>query len=64
MTAPMHSQHPPGRWRKSSYSNGSNSCVAVNLATEVGVLDTKDPRGGALTMRADAWRAFVENVRS
>ncbi|WP_410676627.1 DUF397 domain-containing protein [Amycolatopsis sp. cmx-4-68] len=63
MTAPMHQQHPPGVWRKSSYSNGSNSCVEVALADAVGVRDTKDRDGGALVVRSSEWRAFVAELR-
>lgn len=50
------------RWRKSTRS-GSNggSCVevATNLSGVVGVRDSKDPAGPALTFTPEAWRAFV-----
>ncbi|MFK3982626.1 DUF397 domain-containing protein [Micromonospora sp. NPDC050397] len=50
------------RWRKSSRSNGSGGeCVEVadNLTGIVGVRDSKDPHGPALTVTPEAWRAFV-----
>ena len=49
-------------WRKSSYSstNGGN-CVEVagNLPGVVGVRDSKDPPGPALTFSPAAWRSFL-----
>ncbi|MEE6258526.1 DUF397 domain-containing protein [Plantactinospora sonchi] len=52
-------------WRKSSRSNGaSGNCVEVadNLPTVVGVRDSKDPTGPALTFDPRAWRAFVHSI--
>ncbi|WP_329109655.1 DUF397 domain-containing protein [Micromonospora sp. NBC_01699] len=49
-------------WRKSTRSdNGGSTCVEVarNLPGVVGVRDSKDPSGPALTFVPDAWRAFV-----
>jgi hypothetical protein len=49
-------------WRRSSRSdNGGNTCVevATNLPRLVGVRDSKDPAGPALTFTPRAWRAFV-----
>ncbi|WP_326559032.1 DUF397 domain-containing protein [Micromonospora sp. NBC_01796] len=49
-------------WRKSTRSNnGGSTCVEVakNLPGVVGVRDSKDPTGPALTFVPDAWRAFV-----
>ncbi|MEO3816914.1 DUF397 domain-containing protein [Plantactinospora sp. B24E8] len=54
------------RWRKSSRSNGSGgACVEVadNLTGVVGVRDSKDPSGPALTFTPTAWRRFVTSVR-
>ncbi|MEO3744224.1 DUF397 domain-containing protein [Plantactinospora sp. B5E13] len=54
------------RWRKSSRSNGSGGqCVEVadNLTGVVGVRDSKDPSGPALTFTPTAWRRFVTSVR-
>ncbi|MFG2061282.1 DUF397 domain-containing protein [Micromonospora sp. NPDC048871] len=49
-------------WRKStrSSSNGGD-CVEVadNLPGVVGVRDSKDPAGPALTFTSAAWRAFL-----
>ncbi|MFY1689684.1 DUF397 domain-containing protein [Plantactinospora sp. WMMB782] len=50
------------RWRKSTRSGGNGgACVEVadNLPGVVGVRDSKDPTGPALTFGATAWRAFV-----
>ncbi|MEV4624977.1 DUF397 domain-containing protein [Micromonospora sp. NPDC049523] len=49
-------------WRKSTRSdNGGSTCVEVakNLPGVVGVRDSKDPTGPALTFVPDAWSAFV-----
>ncbi|GGM04375.1 MULTISPECIES: DUF397 domain-containing protein [Micromonospora] len=50
------------RWRKSTYSgNNGGDCVEVadNVPGVVGVRDSKDPAGPALTFGPAAWRAFV-----
>ncbi|MEW2517705.1 DUF397 domain-containing protein [Actinacidiphila alni] len=57
------------RWYKSSFSDNGGSCVevAANLATTRGVVpvrDSKDPEGPSLTFRADAWSAFVAEVKA
>ncbi|MBA0125455.1 DUF397 domain-containing protein [Haloechinothrix sp. YIM 98757] len=58
--------HEPGRrgWRTSSYSAGNGGCVEVaGQATDVLVRDSKNPRGGTLSMRTAAWRAFLRTLR-
>ncbi|HEY0696917.1 MAG TPA: DUF397 domain-containing protein [Micromonospora sp.] len=53
------------RWRKSTRSGSSGgNCVEVadNLTGVVGVRDSKDPTGPALTFDPAAWRAFVAGV--
>jgi hypothetical protein len=53
-------------WRKSTRSgNGGNSCVEVakNLPDVVGVRDSKDRSGPALTFGSEAWTAFVAGVK-
>ncbi|SFF49523.1 protein of unknown function [Actinacidiphila alni] len=65
----MSIDHPPvaPAWRKSSYS-GSNGgdCVEVadNVPGTVPVRDSKDPQGPALAFSADAWTAFVADVKA
>ena len=49
------------RWRTSTRSNATGSCVEVadNLPGRVLVRDTKDRDGGTLTFGPAAWSAFV-----
>lgn len=50
------------KWRKSTRSgSGGGDCVEVadNLSGVVGVRDSKDPTGPALTFAPNSWRAFV-----
>ncbi|WP_326597405.1 DUF397 domain-containing protein [Streptomyces sp. NBC_01803] len=50
------------RWRKSSYSGGSNgSCVEVadNIPGVVPVRDSKVPGGPALVIPAASWSSFI-----
>ena len=47
-------------WRTSSYSNIGGECVEVAAADGiVGVRDTKDRMGGALTFSPAAWQRFA-----
>ncbi|QDY77422.1 DUF397 domain-containing protein [Streptomyces qinzhouensis] len=57
---------PRSAWFKSSYSqNTGNSCVEVaNLDTRVGVRDSKQSNGPALTLAPAAWAAFVGYVKA
>ncbi|MEU6242961.1 DUF397 domain-containing protein [Streptomyces sp. NPDC047024] len=53
-------------WRKSSYSGGSGgNCleVADTHPTHIPVRDSKNP-GPNLTLRPEAWSAFVENLKA
>lgn len=52
-------------WRKSSRSStNGGTCVEVadNLPGVVGVRDSKDPTGPALTFSPAAWRVFVAQL--
>lgn len=52
-------------WRKSRRSGSSGgNCVEVadNLPGVIGVRDSKDPAGPALTFGPAAWRAFVTQL--
>ncbi|QOC90116.1 DUF397 domain-containing protein [Micromonospora craniellae] len=53
------------QWRKSTRSGASGgNCVEVadNLAGVIGVRDSKDPTGPALTFRPAAWRTFINQL--
>ncbi|MFE0023599.1 DUF397 domain-containing protein [Amycolatopsis sp. NPDC059021] len=54
------------RWIKSSWSADNADCVEVALKAthDVGVRDSKDPRGGQLTVPGEAWNAFLGGIRS
>ncbi|MDK0519681.1 DUF397 domain-containing protein [Streptomyces sp. ML-6] len=52
-------------WFKSSYSGGSGTeCVEVaNLATVVGVRDSKRPEGPHVAVQRSVWNEFVRSLR-
>ncbi|MER5453728.1 DUF397 domain-containing protein [Micromonospora sp. NPDC002389] len=53
------------RWRKATRSGTSGgNCVEVadNLPGVVGVRDSKDPTGPALTFGPAAWRTFINQL--
>ncbi|ATO15310.1 DUF397 domain-containing protein [Micromonospora sp. WMMA2032] len=53
-------------WRKSTRSSGnSGDCVEVadNVPGVVGVRDSKDRQGPALTFTAESWAAFVAHTK-
>ncbi|MGW2541760.1 DUF397 domain-containing protein [Kitasatospora sp. NPDC001574] len=54
------------RWRKSSYSGQGGECVEVapGFHGVVPVRDSKDSQGPALVFPVEAWRAFIDAVRS
>ena len=54
-------------WRKSTRSgNGGADCVEVadNLPGVIGMRDSKDPSGPALSFAATGWAAFVAGVKA
>ncbi|QXE39033.1 DUF397 domain-containing protein [Streptomyces sp. GMY02] len=57
---------PEGAWYKSSYSGGTgNSCVEIaDLTHCIGIRDSKDKRGPALTTTPQGWTSFIEFVRA
>ncbi|RJO79913.1 DUF397 domain-containing protein [Nocardia panacis] len=52
-------------WFKSSYSDGQSACVEVNwlAADAIGVRDSKNPTGPALTFAPGAWDGLLASVR-
>jgi hypothetical protein len=55
----------PINWFTSSYSSGNGACVEAARLPEGGmaVRDTKNRAGAVLSFNADAWRAFLADVR-
>jgi hypothetical protein len=53
-------------WRKSTRSSNQGNCVEVadNRPGVVYVRDSKDPDGPVLSFEPDAWRAFIEDIKS
>jgi len=52
-------------WRKSTHSNAMGNCVeAGNGPGVVAVRDSKNPDGPVLAFTPDAWRSFLDAVRS
>jgi hypothetical protein len=50
-------------WRKAPCDTGA--CVEVaHSSDEVLVRSSEDPDGARLTFTADAWRAFIDEVRA
>jgi hypothetical protein len=52
-------------WFTSTYSSGNGQCVEAAEVPEGGmaVRDTKNRAGAVLSFNADAWRAFLADVR-
>lgn len=58
---------PGAAWHKSSYSSGNGgACIEVadGLTGVVPVRDSKDPDGPALVFQAEAWAAFVADIKA
>ena len=51
-------------WRKSSHSGEETACVEVRLAGVSQIRDTKDRRGGTLSVTTRSWEAFLGFVRA
>jgi len=51
-------------WRKSSYSQSTQGqCVEIGTGSgQIGIRDTKNRSQGHLSVRTDAWKAFVTSV--
>lgn len=62
----MSNAQPRAAWFKSSYSRPNSDCVeAAHLpAGQVGVRDSKNPTGPALTFDGSAWDGFLAHVRA
>ncbi|MGW0047687.1 DUF397 domain-containing protein [Nocardia cyriacigeorgica] len=53
-------------WFKSSHSSGQTDCVEVAWLEDghVGVRDSKNPKGPALTIAPSQWDAFAGALRA
>ncbi|HUK69908.1 MAG TPA: DUF397 domain-containing protein [Streptosporangiaceae bacterium] len=53
------------QWRKSTLSAMNGNCVEVKRlnGTNIGVRDSKNTGGPALTLTAQAWEVFVRNAK-
>jgi hypothetical protein len=53
------------KWFKSSYSGADKACVEVAFLAKghIGVRDSKNPTGPALTFTPDEWDAFTTGLR-
>ena len=59
----MTERRPP--WRKSTYSNGSSSCIeTATRPGTVAVRDSKNPTGPQLTIPAAFWLAFTRRLQN
>lgn len=56
----------PPVWRKSSKStNQGGECVEVAaLSNAIGVRDSKDPKGGHLSLSRESFGTLVQRIRS
>lgn len=51
-------------WRKSSHSGDQGNCVEVAPSPDgTAVRDSKDAHGPVLRFSADAWQAFIGDVK-
>ena len=58
----MTERRPP--WRKSTYSNGSSSCIETTTRPgTVAVRDSQDPDGPRLAITAASWLAFTRRLK-
>lgn len=52
-------------WRKSTFSGYNTNCVEVGLSGgSIGIRDSKNPRGGIVTVTTASWDAFLVGVRN
>jgi Domain of unknown function (DUF397) len=52
-------------WRKSTYSNGSSSCIeTATRPGAVSVRDSKNPSGPHLAIPATSWLAFTHRLQN
>ncbi len=54
------------KWVKSSYSADQGECVEIATLPDGGraVRDSKDPSGPVLRFTAEAWKTFMERLKS
>ncbi|MQY24435.1 DUF397 domain-containing protein [Nocardia macrotermitis] len=61
----MNTDLPEAHWFKSSHSSGQSECVEVAWLHDgqVGVRDSKNPTGPALTFSPAEWDTFTASIR-
>ncbi|MGW2661546.1 DUF397 domain-containing protein [Nocardia tengchongensis] len=61
----MNNELPVMNWIKSTYSQAQGECVEVAFldSGRVGVRDSKNPTGPALTLTPGEWDAFTLGVK-
>jgi len=60
-------EHIDPRWRKASYSGNGGNCVEVGQGHDGTILlrdTTQDGRGPVHRYPAEAWRAFVAQIKA
>lgn len=61
----MHSTDGISGWRKSSFSGYNTNCVEVGiLKGNIGIRDSKNPKGGTLKLTAAEWNSFLGSIRA
>jgi hypothetical protein len=64
-TQPAIWRKPTSIWRTSSYSLSNGECIEVGrMRGKIGVRDSKNPAGPALSYSSKAWRSFLRPIKA